>query len=147
MRMIVDLTQEKGFRVKTGQNVFLCDRAAQEAAKHPSLTPMEMFIASLGSSFASAAISFCEERSLSFAGLQVMLDWEYAKENGRLSRIDIAVHMPESITPQLEDDFMSAIHACEIYKTLLEKPEIHCHATVDLEKAEGESLLHFVGAE
>ena len=108
---------------------------------------MELFIASLGSSLTSSATEFCEQRALATEGLKVSVEWEYHTDDNRLSRINVSVHMPDSITPELEDEFMSIIHTCDVYKTLMNKPEIHCHATAELEKPEGESLLHFVGAE
>ncbi len=147
MKLSVDLTKEKGFRIKLGHNVFLCERAAERSDDPPSLAPMEMFMASLGASFSAAAVEFCEEHALSSEGLQVTLDWDYAPEENRLSRINVSVHMPNSIGAESEDDFMTAIHTCDVYRTLMMKPEIHCHVTSDLERPEGEALVHFVGAE
>jgi hypothetical protein len=107
-----------------------------------------MFIASLGSSIASCALSFCETHALSPNGLVVGMEWEKAAGADRIGKISGLIHVPDAVTiAGEEDDFISAIHRSEIYQTLLTKPEMHFHATEEMEKPEGEALLHFVGAE
>jgi hypothetical protein len=147
MRLTVDLTKENGFRVKAGQNVFVCDQAFPNGMRHNALTPVELFMAGLGASIANRTIAFCKEKALSTSGFKVMMDWAYTEDEKRIGRIDVAVRRPESVSDALEDDFMCAIHQSDIYQTLQVKPEIHYHATMEVEKPEGEALIHFVGAE
>jgi len=147
MKLTVDLTKNNGVRIKSGSNVFVCDQTAEVEGRHASMSPTELFIASLGASISHAAVKFCEERSLTAEGLKVLLGWEFAADRVRISRIDVSVHLPNAILESLEDDFISAIHNCEVYQTLQMKPEIHFHATLDVEKPEGETLIHFAGAE
>jgi uncharacterized OsmC-like protein len=147
MKLTVDLTKENGFRIKSGNSVFVCDQTAENQGRHPALTPVELLIASLGASISDSAVEFCRSRSQSAAGLKVVLEWEYAREQQRIGRIDASVHLPNAVLESLEDEFMSAIHQCEVYQTLQVKPVIHFHPTLDVEKPEGETLIHFAGAE
>jgi uncharacterized OsmC-like protein len=148
MKLSVELTKEKGFRIRSGKNVFVCEHEMVRSPGREALSPTEMFIASLGSSIASCALSFCETQALSPNGLVVGMDWEKAAGADRISKISGLIHVPDAVTiAGKEDDFISAIHRSEIYQTLLTKPEMHFHATEEIEKPEGEALLHFVGAE
>lgn len=147
MKLTVDLTKEKGFRIRTGQNIFLCDQAVESAARPAALMPVEMFIASLASSITAAGLGFCKEHFLSAQGLRVTMEWEFAGQSKRIGRIDASIHKPDSLPAEMDDDFMSALHTCEVYQTLELKPEMHFHATTEMEKPEGEALVHFAGAE
>ncbi|MFI5174067.1 MAG: OsmC family protein [Terriglobia bacterium] len=147
MKLTVDLTKENGFRIKSGSHVFVCDQAAEVQGRHAALTPAELLIASLGASISDSAVKFCREHSQSASGLKIALEWEYARDQQRIGRIDVSVHLPNAVSESLEDDFMCAIHLCEVYQTLEVKPVIHYHSTLDLEKPEGETLIHFAGAE
>jgi uncharacterized OsmC-like protein len=147
MKLTVDLTQNKGFRIKSGASVYLCEPPEGSAERRGAMNPAELFIASLGSSIATSAVTFCQERSLSPVGLKVGLDWEYASESNRIARISVSVRKPEAVDSAMEDDFMSSIHECDVYQTLQIKPDIHYHTSTVDEKPEGEILIHFVGAE
>lgn len=147
MKLTVDLTRENGFRIKSGNHVFVCDQAAEVPGLHASLSPSELLIASLGASISNSATEFCKEHSLSVSGLKTILEWEFAGDKNRIGRIDVSVHMPIAVPADLADDFMCAIHQCEVYQTLQLKPEMHFHSTLDVEKPEGETLIHFAGAE
>ena len=147
MKLTIDLTQDKGFRIKSGASVYVCEPPGGSAERRGGLSPVELFIASLGTSIATSAVTFCEERSLSPVGLKVGLDWEYASESNRIARISVSVRKPGAVDPAMEDDFMSAIHECDVYQTLPIKPDIHYHTSTIDEKPEGEIMVHFVGAE
>lgn len=147
MKVTVDLIKENGFRIKTDQDVFRCDATVGTVGRPKGLRPVELFMAALGLSIATSAVDFCSSRSLSAEGLKIGLDWEYAVDSNRIARIDVSIHRPEVIDERLDDDFMCTIHTCDVYQTLQSKPEIHYHETSDVEKPEGEALIHFVGAE
>lgn len=147
MKLTVDLTKENGFRIKADNHVFVCDKAAEMPGPHTTLSPAQLLIASLGASISQSAVEFCKEHSLPVAGLKTILDWEFSGGQNRIGRIDVSVHMPDAVSETLEDDFMSAIHQCEVYQTLQFKPEMHFHSTLDVEKPEGETVIHFAGAE
>ncbi|MDD5542793.1 MAG: hypothetical protein PHX83_06425 [Acidobacteriia bacterium] len=148
MKLSVELTQEKEFRIRSGKNVFVCQHVEDPEGRWRGLTPVEIFIAALGSSIASCALNYCELQSLAAEGLAVGMEWEMEPTERRIEKITGSIHIPEAVTAAgREDEFMSAAHTSEIYHTLLVKPEMHFHPTHETEKPEGEALLHFVGAE
>lgn len=147
MKLTVDLAGDNGFRIKSANHVFVCDHAAETPGPHATLTPVQLLIASLGASISNSAVEFCKEHSLPVAGLKTILEWDFAGDRNRIGRIDVSVHLPNAVPGSLADDFMSAIHQCTVYQTLQLKPEMHFHTTLDVEKPEGETLIHFAGAE
>lgn len=143
MKLTVELTKDKGIRMKSGPNVLLCEQLLEAVGRSATMTPVDLLMASLGSSVATSAAKFCAAHGIPMEGFTLTLEWDEGTEAKPLSKVVAFVHMPNALAHEMEDDFMSAIHDCVIYRILNDRPEIHFHPTTMVEKPEGAAVVHF----
>jgi ribosomal protein S12 methylthiotransferase accessory factor len=107
--------QIKGFTVHTDQ-----PKANGGANAAPS--PFDLFLASLGTCAGFFALRFCQQRDLDTAGLRFTLDTERDPEAHRVSRVRIAIHLPEGFPEKYRKAIVRATDQCSVKRHILEPP-------------------------
>ncbi len=111
-----------GFVIRTDQPV-----ADGGSASAPS--PFDLFLASLGTCAGYYALRFCRERGLSVEGLSVELSTERDAARKRLSRIRIAIRLPEGFPEKYRPAILRAADQCAVKRHVVEAPEFEVALT------------------
>jgi len=106
----------KGFTVRTDQSI----RAGGEG-KDPA--PFDLFLSSLGTCTGIYALNFCESKGLSTEGLKMTLDTEKDSETYMISKITMALTLPEGFPVKYEQAILRSMNLCAVKKHMLNPPE------------------------
>ena len=106
-----------GYKVRTDQPV-----AQGGGASAPS--PVEVFLASIGTCAGYYALRFCQERELSTAGLALRLATERDPEKKRLARIRIEIDLPPEFSEKYRYAIVRAVDQCTVKRYILDPPAL-----------------------
>ena len=101
----------------------MCDAFAERGKEYPS--PPELLMVSLGACIGAVLVTYCDRHGINYEGLQISLDREIAEHPHRIGRINIAVHMPGPLAPQLQETLKRVAEQCLIHNTLQHAPQIN----------------------
>jgi len=112
------------FSAQTRKHEVIFDQPKEEGGEDRGMTPVELFIASLGACIGTYMVWFCERHKIAADGMRIDLSWASGENPTRISRIranvNLPLKVPESIRPAL---FRTAKH-CTIHNTLVHPPEV-----------------------
>jgi uncharacterized OsmC-like protein len=67
---------------------------------------------------------FCARHQISRDGLTVDADWTMAEGPHRVAAIELAIHLPHRITPELRERLLKVAHACTVHQSLKGAPTV-----------------------
>lgn len=85
--------------------------------------PFDLFLASLATCAGFYALRFCQERNIATDGLSLSMSMEREPEKKRLSRIRIALTVPEGFPDKYESAIIRAMDQCAVKKAIVDPPE------------------------
>jgi putative redox protein len=109
--------QFKGFEVAT-------DQPEANGGQNSAPSPLDLFLASLGTCSGFFALRFCQQRGLPTAGMRLTLNSVRNPETKRLDRVEITLHLPEGFPEKYRSAVIRATDQCAVKKALLDPPEI-----------------------
>jgi ribosomal protein S12 methylthiotransferase accessory factor len=107
----------KGFDVGT-------DQPAVNGGQNSAPSPLDLFLASLGTCAGFFALRFCQQRELPTAGMRLSLASARNPETKRLDRVEITLHLPEGFPEKYRSAIIRATDQCAVKKALLDPPDI-----------------------
>ena len=106
-----------GMTIRTDQPV-----AAGGGGTAPS--PFDLFLSSIGTCAGYYALRFCQERDLPTDGLGLTMDWERSAETKLVSKIRIAMNLPDGFPEKYRAAIVRATDQCSVKKHLVHAPTI-----------------------
>lgn len=85
--------------------------------------PFDLFLASLATCAGFYALRFCQERNIATEGLALSMTLEREPEKKRLSRIRIALTVPEGFPDKYESAILRAMDQCAVKKAIVDPPQ------------------------
>jgi ribosomal protein S12 methylthiotransferase accessory factor len=107
----------KGFEVRT-------DQPAENGGANSAPSPFDLFVASLGTCAGFYALSFCQQRHLSTAGMELVVDIDRSPVSKRLDRVTINLRLPDGFPEKYRAAIVRATDQCTVKRALLDPPEI-----------------------
>lgn len=101
----------------------ISDQPASNGGEDTGMTPPELLLSALGTCAGYYAAQYLKARSLSAAGLEIVVTADKALQPARLAQFRIEVTVP-SLDPAHEAGILRAVKACLIHHTLLNQPAI-----------------------
>lgn len=86
------------------------------------MSPSDLFIASIAACMGFYALRFCQERSLSIAGLGLTLEPIRDEESKRVSLVRIELVLPSAFPEKYRAAIERAVDHCAVKKQILEPP-------------------------
>lgn len=102
----------------------IIDQPKEEGGDDQGITPVEMFIASLGACIGYFAVRFCQRHNLPTEGLGVAVSWDYAEQPHRIGTISTRVNLPEGFPAAMKDRLQKVVEGCTIHNSLTHLPQI-----------------------
>lgn len=123
MDMIVTL--EGKSKVSAAYKGFIITTDQPEAAGGTGLAPapFDLFLASIGTCAGYYIQSFCLQRGVDTAGIEIVQKMHYNKEERRISGIDIEVKLPASFPEKYREAVVAAANSCAVKKHINNAPE------------------------
>ncbi len=86
-------------------------------------SPFDLFLASIATCMGFYALRFCQERSLSTAGLGVTLEPLRAVAGGPVTTIDVRLQLPHDFPAKYADPLKRAVDHCAVKRHMITPPE------------------------
>ncbi len=110
--------------VKVRDHCLLVDQPVQEGGNDEGSTPVEMFVASLGTCIGYFAVRFCQRHKLPMAGLKVFMEWGYAEQPHRIGSMTARVGLPTRLDTAMRERLQKVLEGCTVHNSITHAPEI-----------------------
>ena len=111
-----------GFTVRT-------DQPAKAGGEGSAPSPFALFQASLATCAGYYVASFCQQRGLPTDGIRISQSTESESGHGRVTRMKLEIHVPESFPEKYRAALVRAAEQCTV-KKLIENPPVFDLSTV-----------------
>jgi uncharacterized OsmC-like protein len=102
----------------------IVDQPKEEGGDDQGITPVEMFVASLGACIGYFAARFCRRHNLPTAGLAVKMTWNYAEQPHRVGSLNAEVSLPADFPAEMKNRLQKVVEGCTIHHSLTHSPQI-----------------------
>lgn len=102
----------------------LVDQPVEEGGQDQGITPVEMFVASLGTCIGYFAVRFCQRHKIPTAGLKIGMEWAYAEQPHRIGTIIAHVDLPGKLDPAMRDRLRKVLEGCTVHNSITITPKI-----------------------
>jgi len=121
----IHLTFPGGKRIeaKLGAHHIVTDQSLAHGGDDSAPEPFDLFLASLATCAGLSVVSFCQARGISTDGIE-LLQHHQLDESGRLSRVELELHLPLGFPDKYRTAIVRAAESCRVKKTLALPPEV-----------------------
>jgi putative redox protein len=116
--MKISLIENVKFEAECRGHRIILDQPIEDGGSDAGMTPVEAFIASLGSCVAYFATVFCQRRKIPTQGLNVELDWEWAEDPHRIGSIKVDVSLPAKLNAAHRAGLLRMVKGCTVHNTM-----------------------------
>jgi putative redox protein len=114
----ITLVENVKFEAECRGHKLIVDQPTEDGGSNAGMTPVELFIASLGSCVAYFAVVFCQRRRIPAYGLKVKLDWDYAEDPHRIGSIRINITLPAKLEETQRAGLLRMVKGCTVHNTI-----------------------------
>jgi len=122
--MKISLIENVKFEAECRGHRIVLDQPIDDGGSDAGMTPVELFIASLGSCIAYYAVIFCQRRKIPSDDLNVELGWEWAEDPHRVGAIDLTITLRKKLTEKEKTGLLRMVKGCTVHNTMRNLPEI-----------------------
>lgn len=98
------------------------DQPVTDGGANSAPSPFDSFLASLGNCAGFFALRFCQKRQLPTEGLRLTLETAWDAERHRLTRVQIAIHLPLAFPEKYRAAIIRATDQCTVKRSILDPP-------------------------
>ena len=124
MEVTVEHLGAMQFAIKAGQHSIVSDQPTENGGFDEGMTPLELFLASLGSCAGFYAAQYLKKKGLATEGTVVRVFADKAKNPARLDNFKIEVDVPAAVDEEHRKGVEEAVHHCPVHNTLQHLPTI-----------------------
>lgn len=127
---LVSVQQQKDFRVTAGvrNHKFTLDLPAEQGGMDAGPTPVELFVAALGTCMAMHIVKYCKGAKLPHEGLGIDLDFQIVKNPLRVGSIMADITLPPDFPADRIEAVKRAAQQCTVKNTLKESTALDVEA-------------------
>ena len=130
--MDMKITFPGGKRVNAEYNGFthLTDQPAASGGENSAPSPFELFLASLGTCAGFYVQSFCQQRGIDMAGIELRQTMEWDAQTHLIGRINIEILLPAAFPEKYRAAVVQAAQLCTVKKHLENPPRFNLFVTI-----------------
>jgi putative redox protein len=115
-----------GYRmmVESRNHRLISDQPAEEGGRDTGMSPVEIFVGSLGACMSYFAVRFFERHGLSPSGFKVIIEWDYAERPHRIGAVFVEIECPLELEPSMKDRLIRVLEGCTVHQTMFHPPKI-----------------------
>ncbi|WXG44848.1 MAG: OsmC family protein [Promethearchaeati archaeon SRVP18_Atabeyarchaeia-1] len=122
--MSVSLVENVKFEAECRGHKVIIDQPEEDGGSDAGMSPIELFVASLGSCIGYFASVFCRRRKIAAGGLKVDLSWGWSENPHRIGSIEARITLPAKLAQKERAGLLRMVEECTVHNTLKVKPEI-----------------------
>lgn len=110
--------------VEVRSHRLLLDQPVEEGGQDAGMTPVEIFVASLGGCIGFFAVKFCQRHKIPTVGLKITAEWDYAERPHRVGTIAVHADLPARLDPEMRNRLQRVLESCTIHQSLAHPPKV-----------------------
>ncbi len=131
MNMSISYIGNGKFEVNTAKHKMFTDLPEKAGGKDSAMTPVEIFVGSLGTCIGVFAMKYLQTSKLDPEGMNVNVNWEYDEKKTRIAKVDISLTVPNSVIGKRKNALYQAVNSCIVHNTLKNTPELNINLDID----------------
>jgi ribosomal protein S12 methylthiotransferase accessory factor len=130
--MDMKITFPGGKQVNAEYNGFVhrTDQPLAAGGGNAAPSPFDLFLASLGACAGFYVLSFCQQRGIDMAGIELRQAMERDPQTHLIGRIDIEIFLPASFPEKYRAAVVQAAQLCTVKKHLENPPKFNLFTTI-----------------
>ncbi len=130
--MDMKITFPGGKKVDAEYNGFIhrTDQPLDAGGGNSAPSPFELFLASLGTCAGFYVLSFCQQRGIDMAGIELRQILERDHQTHLIGRVDIEIVLPASFPEKYRAAVVQAAQLCTVKKHLENPPKFNLFTTI-----------------
>lgn len=130
--MDMTITFPGGKKVDAEYNGFThkTDQPAAGGGENTAPSPFDLFLASLGTCAGFYVLSFCQQRGIDLAGIELRQSMHRDPKTHLIGRIDIEIVLPASFPEKYRAAVVQAAQSCTVKKHLENPPTFNLFTTI-----------------
>ena len=112
------------YDIMCGKHRVVTDQPVAADGQDAGMSAVELFVGSVASCVGYFVGQFCARHDIPREGLSVDAEWTMAEGPHRVGQIDIAIHLPHRITPELKERLLKVAHGCTVHQSLRVAPTV-----------------------
>jgi len=119
--MNLTVTSRGGARydVTSGTHTIVTDQPVEDGGGDAGMSPVELFVGSLGSCVAYFVGRYCMRHQIPCEGFTVDVEWSYAEQPHRVGSVGIKLNLPSVLTLDQRDKLLKVAHGCTVHQSLV----------------------------
>jgi putative redox protein len=134
MEMSISYLEGWRFSSKCRSHEIISDQPIEEDGQDTGMTPVEMFISSIGCCMGVYAKMFCDRHKISMEGMSIYLTWNVAKKPSRVGDLQVKIMFKKNIAPELQQGITRMVKHCTVHNTLNNPPKIDVDISISGQK-------------
>lgn len=134
MEMSISYLEGWRFSSKCRSHEIISDQPIEEDGQDTGMTPVEMFISSIGCCMGVYAKMFCDRHKISMEGMNIDLTWNVAKKPSRVGELQAKIMFKKNIAPELQQGIIRMVKHCTVHNTLINPPKIDVDISISGQK-------------
>lgn len=124
--MKLSVTYHGGMRhdIVCGKHRIVTDQPVEDGGQDAGLSPVELFVGSVASCVGYFVGRFCARHDIPQEGLRVEAEWAMAEQPHRVGQIDLSIHLPHRINPEMKERLLKVAHGCTVHQSLMIAPTV-----------------------
>src|SRR5215467_15783349 len=124
MKLTVSYQHGTRYDIVSGRHRIVTDQSVEDGGQDAGLSPVELFVGSLASCIGYFVGRFCARHDIPREGLSVNAEWTMAENPHRVGHVDLAIHLPQNLRPELTERLLKVAHGCTVHQSLMVTPTV-----------------------
>lgn len=112
------------YDVTSGTHTLVTDQPIEDGGGGAGMSPVELFVGSLGSCVAYFVGRYCARHQILCEGFTVDVEWSYAEQPHRVGAVALRVNLPSTVTPEQREKLLKVAHGCTVHQSLSVPPKV-----------------------
>ena len=112
------------FHIQSNAHMVVADQPREDGGTDAGMSPVELFIGSLGSCIAYFVAQYCARHEITSEGLVLDVEFDMAEQPHRVGKVVVRIHLPASTNPSQEERLLRVAHACTVHQSLVVPPRV-----------------------
>jgi len=124
MEIRVTFPGQRRVEADVGGHVVKTDQSVQHGGDGSAPEPFDLFLASLATCAGAYVLAFCQARSISTEGIELVQRHRIDEVSHRLDCVDLELVLPPSFPEKYRAAIVKAVEGCKVKKALASPPDI-----------------------
>jgi uncharacterized OsmC-like protein len=127
MKLSISYKGGARYDVTSGAHTLVTDQPVEDGGGDAGMSPVELFVGSLGSCVAYFVGRYCARHRIPCEGFTVDVEWSYAEQPHRVGAVELRVNLPATLSPEQREKLLKVAHGCTVHQSITNPLKVEIH--------------------